>query len=146
MGIKSKIKSWFFLDENYDEEFEDEHNTSGEYETKNSHPQQQRANVVSLQKVKNSSKLVIVEPKVFNESQEIADHLKNRKAVVVNLQRIDPYEARRIIDFLSGTVYAIGGEIQKLGTNIILCAPDNVEVTGGISDVYLENQNDESRW
>ena len=46
----------------------------------------------------------------------------------MNLQRIDKISAKRIIDFLSGTVYAIGGDIQRVGTDIFLCTPDNVEV------------------
>ena len=48
----------------------------------------------------------------------------------MNLQRIERDQARRIVDFLSGTVYAIGGDIQKIGTDIFLCTPDNVEVSG----------------
>ena len=71
-----------------------------------------------------------MEPRVYAEAQDIADQLKNRKAVVVNLQRIEHDQARRIVDFLSGTVYAIGGDIQKIGTDIFLCTPDNVEVSG----------------
>ena len=52
----------------------------------------------------------------------------------MNLQRIDKISAKRIIDFLSGTVYAIGGDIQRVGTDIFLCTPDNVEVVGSITD------------
>lgn len=149
MGIKSKIKTWFFLDENYEDEFEEEDYVASENvnQTKQTNFQQlQKKNVVSLQSVKNSSKLVLVEPRVFNQSQEIADHLKNRRAVVVNLQQIDKSEARRIVDFLSGTVYAIGGEIQKIGTYIVLCTPDNVEVSGTISEVLLDQNFDDTRW
>ncbi len=69
------------------------------------------------------------------EAQEITDHLKNRKVVVVNLQRIQRDQAVRIVDFLSGTVYALGGDIQKIGTDIFLCTPDNVDVSGSISDM-----------
>lgn len=148
MGLKSKIKTWFFLDEDYVEEYEDDYVDADENDA--SGPQRlqshQKKNVVSLQSVKSSSKLVLVEPRVFNEAQEIADHLKNRRAVVVNLQRIDKNEARRIVDFLSGTVYAIGGEIQKIGTYIVLCTPDNIEVSGTISDVFLDNHFDDTRW
>jgi len=71
-------------------------------------------------------------------TKDIADHLKNRKAVVINLQRIGHDQAKRIVDFLSGTVYAIGGDIQKLGANIFLCTPDNVDVAGTISDILSE--------
>ena len=96
----------------------------------------QKQNVVSLQSVQKSSKVVLIEPRVYAEAQDIADHLKNRKAVVVNLQRIDHDQARRIVDFLSGTVYAIGGDIQKIGRDIFLCTPDNVEVTGSFLSFF----------
>ena len=82
---------------------------------------------------------------MYAEAQDIADHLKNRKAVVVNLQRIDHDQARRIVDFLSGTVYAIGGDIQKIGTDIFLCTPDNVEVSGYISEFLSRTRNLSSR-
>ena len=52
------------------------------------------------------------------ESQQIADYLKARNAVVVNLKRVTPDQAKRIVDFLSGTLYAIGGDLQKLGGGI----------------------------
>jgi cell division inhibitor SepF len=87
-----------------------------------------------------------MEPRVYAEAQDIADHLKSRRAVVVNLQRIEADQAKRIVDFLSGTVYAIGGDIQKIGTNIILCTPDNVEVSGNISELMQERDFQESRW
>ena len=84
---------------------------------------------------KKSSKVILVEPRVYAEAQDIADHLKNRRAVVVNLQRIDHEEGKQIVDFLSGAVYAIGGDIQKIGSSIFLCTPDNVEISGNISEL-----------
>ncbi len=82
--------------------------------------------------------MCLFEPRVFSDTQDIADELKNRRATLVNLQRIDKVSAKRIIDFLSGTVYAIGGDIQRVGTDIFLCTPDNVEVAGSITD-HIEN-------
>ncbi|BBP89161.1 cell division protein SepF [Bacillus safensis] len=103
-----------------------------------------KQNVVSLQSVQKSSKVVLSEPRVYAEAQEIADHIKNRRAVVVNLQRIQHDQAKRIIDFLSGTVYAIGGDIQRIGSNIFLCTPDNVDVSGTISELLTEEEP--QRW
>ena len=57
----------------------------------------------------------------------------------MNLQRIQRDQAVRIVDFLSGTVYALGGDIQKIGTDIFLCTPDNVDVSGSISDMMGEH-------
>ena len=153
MSLKSKFKTFFLLeDEEYD--YKEEEMVEENYEQpKQQHQQQQhvkqptqKQNVVSLQSVQKSSKVILMEPRVYAEAQDIADHLKNRRAVVVNLQRIESDQARRIVDFLSGTVYAIGGDIQKIGSNIILCTPDNVEVSGNISELLQERDMQESRW
>ncbi len=80
------------------------------------------------------SKMMLLEPRAYSESQQIADYLKSRSAVVVNLKRVTPDQAKRIVDFLSGTIYAIGGDLQKLGGGIFLCTPNNVNVEGKISD------------
>lgn len=101
---------------------------------------QNHNNVVSLQAASSSknSKLVLLEPRVYAEAQDIAEHLKNKRATVVNLQRIDRDQGKRIIDFLSGTVYALGGDIQRIGNDIFLCTPENVEVSGEISNLTFE--------
>jgi len=81
-----------------------------------------------------SSKMILLEPRAFSESQQIADHLKRRNTVVVNLKRVTSDQAKRIVDFLSGTIYAIGGDLQKIGGGIFLCTPNNINVQGKISD------------
>lgn len=80
------------------------------------------------------NKMMLLEPRAYSESQQIADYLKNRSAVVVNLKRVTPDQAKRIVDFLSGTLYAIGGDLQKLGGGIFLCTPNNINVEGKITD------------
>ena len=80
------------------------------------------------------SKMMLLEPRAYSESQQIADYLKGRNAVVVNLKRVTPDQAKRIVDFLYGTIYAIGGDLQKLGGGIFLCTPNNVNVEGKISE------------
>ena len=79
-------------------------------------------------------KLILLEPRAFSESQQIADHLKNRHTVVVNLKRVTADQAKRIMDFLSGTIYAIGGNLQKVGGGIFLCTPKNMSVSGQITE------------
>lgn len=97
-------------------------------------------NVVSLQTATSlkNSKVILMEPRVYAEAQDIAEHLKNKRATIVNLQRIDRDQGMRIIDFLSGTVYALDGDIQRVGNDIFLCTPDNVEVSGEISNYVFE--------
>ncbi len=96
-----------------------------------------KGNVVSIHSQKNT-RMVINEPRSYNEAQEIADHLRSRRPVVVNLQRVRPDQAMRIVDFVSGTVYALNGSISKIGSNIFLCTPDSVDIEGSISEILSE--------
>ena len=101
------------------------------------------------------SKMMLLEPRAYSESQQIADYLKARHSVVVNLKRVTPDQAKRIVDFLSGTIYAIGGDLEKLGGGIFLCTPKNVNVEGKITEERdakenkprkEENEEDEFNW
>lgn len=74
-------------------------------------------------------KVIIIEPASFDDAQQVADHLKNKKPVVVNFENTDSEAAKRIIDFISGTTYALAGDIKKVGKNVFLCAPSNVNVS-----------------
>lgn len=87
-----------------------------------------------------SGKMILVEPRAYSESQEIADHLKARNSVVVNFKRVTTDQAKRIIDFLSGTLYAINGDLQRIGDGIYLCTPKNIDVQGKITE---ENESQE---
>nr|WP_106784064.1 cell division protein SepF [Lysinibacillus timonensis] len=150
MSMKNKIKNFFYLEE---EEEEVEQSISQPMNKHLEQPVKMRSkkerkqeselprNVVSIQTASSakSSKVVIVEPRVYAEAQDIAEHLKNKRAIIVNLQRIDRDQAVRIIDFLSGTVYALSGDIQRIGMDIFLCTPDNVEVSGEVSNYLNED-------
>ena len=80
------------------------------------------------------SKMILLEPRAFSESQQIADYLKKRNTVVVNLKRVTPEQGKRIIDFVSGCLSAIGGSMQKLGDGIFLCTPKNINVQGKMTE------------
>ena len=100
---------------------------------------------------KTGNKMILLEPRAYSESQQIADHLKNRNSVVVNLKRVTSAQAKRIIDFLSGCVYSIGGTMQKIGVGIYLCTPKNVNIQGKITDDNEKadkgkNNEDEIDW
>ena len=95
------------------------------------------------------NEMILIEPRAYSESQQIAEHLKKRNSVVVNLKRVTSDQAKRIIDFLSGCIYAINGSMEKVGIGIYLCAPNNVNVQGKISDdndKSKENVEDEVEW
>lgn len=97
-------------------------------------------NIVSIHTQK-SVRVVLSEPRSYDEAQDIADHLRSRRAVIVNLQRVRTDLAVRIVDFLSGTVYALNGHISKLGPNIFLCTPDSVEIQGAITEMLAEDSD-----
>lgn len=88
----------------------------------------------AFREVTGNNKMILFEPRAYSESQQIADYLKNNSAVVVKLQRVTPDQAKRIVDFLSGTLYAINGDLQKLGGGIFLCTPNTIAVEGKMSD------------
>ncbi len=92
---------------------------------------------------KTGNKMILMEPRAYSESQQIADHLKNRNTVVVNLKRVTASQAKRIIDFLSGCVYSIGGKMQNIGVGIYLCTPKNVNIQGKISNDNEKTKNDD---
>ncbi len=99
---------------------------------------------------KSGNKMILLEPRAYSESVQIADHLKNRNSVVVNLKRVTGEQAKRIIDFLSGVVYAIAGSMQQIGVGIYLCTPKNVNVQGKITDDHdkrnKNNTDEELDW
>ena len=88
----------------------------------------------ALEAADGKGKMILLEPRAYSESQQIVDHLKARNTVVVNMKRVTPDQAKRIVDFLSGTVYAISGEIQRIGGGIFLCTPNNINVEGKITE------------
>lgn len=143
MSFKEKFKNFFSTEEEY--EYVEEIST--EKPQQEEQGQKNNQNVVNLTKIESSvSKVILYEPTSYNEVQEIADNLLNKRSVVINLQQVDRQQAKRIVDFLSGTVYAIKGDIQKLGVSTFLCTPENVEVTGEISIETFDEDEFEKRW
>ena len=100
-----------------------------------------------------SNKMILFEPRAYSESSQITDYLKKRNTVVVNLKRVTPDVAKRIVDFLQGSLYAMNGNLQKLGGGIFLCAPNNVDIEGKITEEAgkvkgkkEEKEEDEFSW
>lgn len=75
--------------------------------------------------------VVVIEPANFDDSQKIADYLRGSQPVVVNFEGIDNVVAKRMTDFISGTIYALNGSMKKMGRNILICAPKNVDIDAG---------------
>lgn len=163
MKVKDKLKNFFYLEEeeDYVEEYAEQQEsvrqpaaspkqqvkpvvsktaTAKKPTVKERQRHVEHSNTPNLVSItQKTSKVILAEPRVYAEAQDIADNLKNKRAVVVNLQRIERDQGVRIIDFLSGTIFALGGDIKRIGTDIFLCTPDNVEVDGNISDYYYDD-------
>ena len=73
--------------------------------------------------------VVVIEPQSFDDAQQVAVNLQKKKPVVLNFEKTEKSVANRIIDFISGTTYALNGDIKKISNNVILCAPSNVNVS-----------------
>jgi cell division inhibitor SepF len=86
--------------------------------------------VVSMQNTASIKKfkLVLIEPKSFDECPKLVDNLKSKKPVIINLENLENEKARKIFDFMSGATYAINGNVQKVANNIFVFAPENVDV------------------
>ena len=88
-----------------------------------------RGKLVNLNHSNKTVKLIVVEPESFEEVQAIVDHLKNKRAVILNLEETEKTTARRVADFLSGAIYALDGTMQRVSGSIFLFTPAHIEVT-----------------
>jgi cell division inhibitor SepF len=139
MGVMNKLMDLLGLQE---EEEILERQAISEYEDEEpvARKNQGRGNVVSIHSQK-TGRVVLCEPRSYEEAQELADHLRSRRSIVVNLQRVRNDQAIRIVDFLSGTVYALNGHISKVGSNIFLCTPDNMDIQGTITEILTDESH-----
>jgi cell division inhibitor SepF len=144
MGVMNKFMSFLGLQEEEEIEEKERHaHPEEEIETNYYETRKNKGNIVSIHSQKNI-RVILNEPRSYDETQEVADHLRSRRPVIVNLQRVRPEQAIRIVDFLSGTVYALNGSISKIGPNIFLCTPDTVEIQGAITEI-LHDEADYNR-
>lgn len=101
-------------------------------------------NVVSLPVTNKQIKVMVVTPKVFDDAQVIADHIRSSKPVVVNFENTGMDVMKRIIDFISGTVYALNGSIKLVGNSIMICAPSNVDIDE--NQMFTQPEKEFSIW
>jgi cell division inhibitor SepF len=121
------------VDEIQEEEKESTFQTPNYLHSISKKSQQNQSKVVNIHS-NNQFKVVIMQPETFDDAREICDHLKNKKPVVVNVESLNKETAQRVIDFLSGSVYALDGDIQKVSAGIFLIAPNNVDIMGDYKD------------
>lgn len=120
-------------------DFEDEYEDEFDYEEEEYEEAPQRESVFSKKSSKvvalnqsNQAKIVVLKPKCFNNSTMVADELRRRRPVIVDVGALDPDEARRVIDFISGTVYGIDGRMQKITSGIFVATPSQVDIMGEV--------------
>ncbi|NLB77967.1 MAG: cell division protein SepF [Clostridiaceae bacterium] len=82
----------------------------------------------------NSLKVVVLSPQNILEARELCDHLRSNKPIIMNVEGVDTPLAQRMVDFLSGAVYCLDGDIQKISSGIFLATPASIEITGDLKD------------
>ncbi len=140
-GLWQKVLAFMGIQEEDEEEWEEREAVPAEAPRATTAAATQRGRLVSLPTggaKPQPMRVTVVEPRSFEEVQQIADFLKERRAVIVSLEQADRELSQRIIDFISGTTYALDGSIQRIGEAIFLCAPSHVAVEGGLTPRWQE--------
>lgn len=144
MGLMDKIKRGIGTNDNYDDYEDDYYNEfDGDEEVAGAQNVQNGVDPMATQGIGLSGlsqmssgislsgtalELKVVKPQHFDSVPQIADHLLNKRTVVLNLENTNKETARRLIDFLSGVAYSIGGSLKKIASNAYVITPSNVDV------------------
>lgn len=142
MSFFDELKKWTHPYEDEDEEYDDfeepVHSRDNVFDDrKSTRPDDRRNKIVNIHAT-TQLKVVLVKPERFENASEIADHLKDKRTVVLNLESTNKDVARRLIDFLSGVAYAGEGKIKKVAANTFIITPYHVDIEGDLID-ELEN-------
>ena len=144
-ALMNKVWNLFGMDSAEAEDYEDEdvydyENEEEELEDKKLFGRR-NSKVVSMPQAQGQAiKMVISQPTTFEQSDEICGFLKEKKSVIVNLEYVNKDVARRIVDFISGGVYALDGYIQKVSNSIFLVAPSNYEITNEMAREEMKSK------
>lgn len=138
-GFIKKFKDWMSIEEEYDVEDEgydaiEEEQNQEEPKLETSSSQVTRSSKVVNIHTNSQMKVVIAEPKKYDDVTVIADHLRQRRAVIVNLESVEeePELKKSIYYFISGAVYILDGSMQKVSKSIFILAPNNVDIDANI--------------
>lgn len=156
MGFLDKMKDLVGIEEIEDDEITEEEIQAAankiERKTVESKKSHMESNVTPMRRATvtdktGTFKMVIIEPKNFDECPKLVDNLKGRKPVIINLEKIESDMARKIFDFLSGATYALNGNVQKIANNIFVFAPENVDITASVDHKGIDfGGNNKSIW
>ena len=145
-ALMNKVWDLFGMDSADQEEYEDENiydygNNEEEEEDNKKLFGRKNNKIVSMPQTQSQAiKMVISQPTTFEQSDEICSFLKEKKSVIVNLEYVNKDVARRIVDFISGGVYALDGYIQKVSNSIFLVAPSNYEITNEMAREEMKSK------
>jgi cell division inhibitor SepF len=141
MSLMEKLKNMMTVPE--DEELEDEEDVDiiakhTEKSVSRSQPEERRNNKVLNIHTTAQLQVVLVKPERFDDASAVADHLNEKRTVVLNLESTNKEISRRLIDFLSGVAYANNGQIKRVANSTFIITPYNVDIMGDLLD-ELEN-------
>ena len=148
--IGNKLGSFFDMSDDEDEEYaaqEDQEFMQAETQstptqTAPSAKAYRSSNVVSMsQPAAKGAKIELYEPRIYSDAKEVGRNLLDNTAVLVNFTHLDASDAKRIVDFLTGLVFAINGEIKRVGDQIFLVTPANFEVSGALANKIQDDLN-----
>lgn len=132
-SIKERMKDFFGIEQIEDDEYEGyDSETDDEDEVDEVEPMissRNRGNKVVNIHTAASAKVMIIKPSCYEEAAEICDAIRNRKIVVVNTSALEHKMAQRLLDFISGSCYALSGELQEIEMGVYILSPSNVEVS-----------------
>ena len=89
----------------------------------------------------NRQEVILFRPTTFNDTSKAADDLRNKKAVILNMENVDKAMARRVVDFLSGCAYAVDGKVKKVAQSTYLFCPHNMDVVGDLENLQTETES-----
>lgn len=104
-------------------------------------PSSSRGKIVPMKSAASRGEVCVLRPTAFEDSREISDVLLSGRAAVINLEGIDLKLAQRIIDFISGSCYAMAGNIEKISNYIFIVTPESIEISGDIQEVISSGIN-----
>lgn len=155
MGITDRLKTVFTneveIDDFEDEVVEETPHKVSQQNVEQKTVQQPKQNTTlgsefDVEEADTDASLIIFEPTNFREAREIGEFIKSNNAVCLNLSSIEPEEGRRIMDFVSGVIFAIDGKFSKAASGVFICAPKNIGVSGKVSSNAEHVQENLKKW
>jgi len=122
------------------EEFEEKNLEERPHETPEEFIKSKRKGQVLNLHTHQAVKVVVTKPQTFEETKELANHLKNRRPVIINLEKTNAEMAKRIVDFMCGTTYALDGNMQRVGNGIFLFVPSNIEINSEFKEQIRDGE------